>query len=66
MNDMEEQPEKTDFRFIVWRDAVYLRKEDVITMVRSVARGEETDVRNRQEELASNISKVGEHKVGQS
>jgi hypothetical protein len=63
---MEEQPEKTNVRFIVWRDAVYLRKEDVITMVLAVAYGEETDVRNRQEELADNINKVGEHKVGQS
>lgn len=43
---------------------VYLRKEDVVDFLRDFAATEETDVRNRLNEAASNISEVGTGEVG--
>jgi hypothetical protein len=52
-------PEKKDIRFIKHNDAVYLRLEDVAAFVRDIGATEETDVRNRLNDAAINIEKIG-------
>lgn len=44
-----------DVRFVTVKGKTYLLKEDVAEIIREVAGGEETDVRNRLEELAYNL-----------
>lgn len=39
--------------------AIFIRKEDVVDMIRDMAGTEETDTRNRWEELAANLNKLG-------
>jgi len=50
--------DRIEIRCVEIKGNVYLRKEDVITLIREVAGSEETDVRNRLEELARNVEKV--------
>ena len=47
-----------DFRFVEVRNTVYLRKEDVVAYLRSLAETEETDVRRRIEAAAEALKSI--------
>ncbi len=46
-------------RFVNIKGSIYIRKEDIVEFIREIAGAEETDVRNRLNEAATNINKVG-------
>lgn len=46
------------FRYVDVRGARYLRVEDVATFLRELGGSEETDVRNRLDEAARNITRA--------
>jgi|688.fasta_scaffold35311_8 hypothetical protein len=52
--------EQIQFRFLKKNDSIYIRKEDVINYLLEIAATEEIDVRNRLNQAASNINKLGD------
>jgi len=50
---------KRDIRFVNINQTIYLRKEDVVAYIQELATSEETDTRNRIEEAAKNIGRIG-------
>ena len=49
---------QTQIRNVCIRGVVYARVEDVVEIIKEVASAEETDVRNRFNELADNLGKL--------
>jgi hypothetical protein len=49
------EPNKLFMRTIKYKDVIYLRKEDVISLILEFGGAEETDVRNRCKDLANNL-----------
>ncbi len=49
---------KMDIRTIRYKEVVYLRLEDITALLSDYAATEETDSRNRMEELIKNIEKL--------
>jgi len=47
--------EKFNIRTIIWHNRKYARLDDIAELLREVAATEETDVRNRLNELADNL-----------
>ena len=56
---MSEKPEQADVRFIKFKGATYLRREDVVEVIETVSATEETDVRWRLEKLYRLLAGVG-------
>ena len=50
-------PDREKIRFVTVRSVKYLRQEDIAHLIREVAGTEDTDVRNRLEALAREVSK---------
>lgn len=50
--------ERFEVRCVHIKDSVYIKKEDVVNIIREIAGTETTDVRNRLEELARNFNKL--------
>lgn len=55
-NPKKETP-KVNIRHVHVNGATYLRMEDVVSFIREIAGAEETDVRNRLNEAANNLTK---------
>lgn len=55
--------ENVDLRFVRANGNVYLRNEDVARLLREIGATEETDVRNRLEQAAQSVEKVGKEKA---
>ncbi len=56
---MSEKQEQADVRFIEFKGATYLRREDVVAVIETVSATEETDVRWRLEKLYRNLAGIG-------
>jgi len=50
--------DRIEIRCVEVRGNVYIRREDVANLIREVAGSEETDVRNRLEELARRLEQI--------
>jgi hypothetical protein len=46
-------------RFVTINEVTYLRKEDIVELLLEFGGSEETDVRNRMDELIQDLQKVG-------
>lgn len=49
--------ESTEIRFIVVKGTIYVRKEDIISYIKTLAATEETDVRDRLNHAADNLER---------
>lgn len=61
---MDEKPEEIDVRFIKFKGVTYLRREDIVDVIETVAATEETDVRWRLEKVYRGFAGIGNEGTG--